>query len=150
MILFIFSIFEINTFLVSILSFYFCALIIKHVKIANRANIKTGSGMFLNNTNIKTESVKQKLINALRQEIDSDQFRFESNSIMNAAIAMLGNPHCSLSVEQIITGMSMAIYQLHFKIRILTSHFASNFKRFSIEKPHNTVSIAAVFLNQNV
>ena len=33
---------------------------------------------------------------------------------------------------------------------IFNNHLAANLKRFSIEKPRNTASIAAVFLNQNV
>ncbi|MGB6976404.1 MAG: hypothetical protein WBE18_02980, partial [Gammaproteobacteria bacterium] len=41
------------------------------------------------------------------------------------------------------------IYPLHLKMRFLTTHLASSLKRFSIEKLHNTTSIASVFLNQN-
>jgi len=35
-------------------------------------------------------------------------------------------------------------------MQLLTGHLAANFKRFSVEKPYNTMSIAAVFLNQNI
>jgi hypothetical protein len=42
------------------------------------------------------------------------------------------------------------IYPSHFKMRFLTSHLASNFKRSSIEKARNRITIPALFLNQNV
>ncbi len=61
--------------------------------------------------------------------------------------------------QHVLGGLSSSVDGLFAKARYIpiilqdassNVQLAANFKRFSIAKPHNTISITAVFLNQNV